>query len=466
MPPSDRASLWNALSAANNLSGRFFAGAHGTVRLSGIFKGSCLGGRTEELSGRSVLIVTTDPLAAAMAAIELDGIARRLVLYPAELALEHVPYVMASVPTDAIVSDRSALGVEHPAVGPYVRCGASFVPGSFVRRAQQPTEWILLTSGTTGRPKMVVHTLASLTGAITADNTPASRVVWSTFYDIRRYGGLQIFLRAILTRASLVLTNTTEPTAQFLMRAGAYGVTHISGTPSHWRRALMSPYARKIQPQYVRLSGEIADQGILDHLRALYPGAKVAHAFASTEAGVALDVGDGLAGFPATLIDKRSGDVEMKVEGGSLRIRSPRTAARYIGPNAPEIADADGFVDTGDMLELRGGRYYFVGRRDGVINVGGQKVHPEEVEGVINRHPHVRMSLVRPRRNPLTGALVVADVVLENGADAANGRAAKLEDEILQLCRGVLPRYKVPASIHFVNELAVAATGKIVRRDA
>jgi acyl-coenzyme A synthetase/AMP-(fatty) acid ligase len=465
MPPGNRASLWNALSAAN-LAGRFFAGAHGTVPLSGIFEGSCLGGRTEELDGRSVLIVTTDPLAAALAAIELDGIARRLVLYPADLALEHVPYVMASVPADAIVSDRSALGVEHPAVGSYVRCSANFVPGSFVRRAQQPTEWILLTSGTTGRPKMVAHTLAGLTGAIDAGNTPASRVVWSTFYDIRRYGGLQIFLRAVFTRASLVLTSTTEPTAQFLTRAGAYGVTHISGTPSHWRRALMSPYARKIEPQYVRLSGEIADQGILDNLRAFYPQAKIAHAFASTEAGVAFDVGDGQAGFPASLIDERSGDVEMKVEGGSLCIRSPRTAARYIGPNAPTLADADGFVDTGDMVELRGDRYYFVGRRDGVINVGGQKVHPEEVEGVINRHPNVRMSLVRPRKNPLTGALVVADVVLEDGADAANGRAAKLADEILQLCRCVLARYKVPASIHFVNELAVAATGKIVRRDA
>ena len=51
------------------------------------------------------------------------------------------------------------------------------------------------------------------------------------------------------------------------------------------------------------------------------------------------------------------------------------------------LADEDGFVDTGDMLELRGDRYYFAGRREGIINVGGQKVHPEEVEAVINRHP-------------------------------------------------------------------------------
>jgi len=115
------------------------------------------------------------------------------------------------------------------------------------------------------------------------------------------------------------------------------------------------------------------------------------------------------------------------------------------------------------MLELRGDRYYFVGRRDGVINVGGLKVHPEEVESVINRHPHVRMSLVRQRKNPLTGALVVADVVLEPSPDSA---AQGVENEIFELCRRALPRHKVPTSIKFVDELAVAATGKIVRRHA
>ena len=119
--------------------------------------------------------------------------------------------------------------------------------------------------------------------------------------------------------------------ATFSTRAGAHGVTHISGTPSHWRRALMSPAARKIAPRYVRLSGEIVDQVILDSLRAFYPDANIVHAFASTEAGVGFDVRDCLAGFPASLIGTRGADVEMKVEDGSLRIRSARNAAGYLG---------------------------------------------------------------------------------------------------------------------------------------
>jgi acyl-coenzyme A synthetase/AMP-(fatty) acid ligase len=226
----------------------------------------------------------------------------------------------------------------------------------------------------------------------------------------------------------------------------------------------MSPAANRIAPEYIRLSGEIADQGILNQLRAFYPQARISHAFASTEAGVAFDVTDGLAGFPAAFVDQPIPGVEMKVEDGSLRIRSSRNAARYIGRVEKTLKDADGFVDTGDMLELRGDRYYFVGRRDGVINVGGLKVHPEEVEAVINRHPQVRMCLVHTRKNAITGALVVADIVLDR--ELSTEPVGGVRQEIFQLCRDTLARHKVPAMINFVPALTVAETGKMARKYA
>lgn len=463
MPPSDRASLWNSVNAAGNLPERSFSGAGAAVTLGDLARGSCLGGRAAELRGRSALVLTKDQLTSALALIELDGVARRLVLCPSDFRLEHLPFVVDAAGVDAIVSDWTPLGREISNVRCVIPCSPKIVPANDARDAEHQTEWILLTSGTTGVPKLVVHSLASLAGAIQGRSSASSPAVWSTFYDIRRYGGLQIFLRAVLTGASLVLCDHDESAADFLSRAGRHQVTHISGTPSHWRRALMSLAANLIAPHYVRLSGEIADQAILNHLHSVYPQAKIVHAFASTEAGVAFEVTDGLAGFPASLI-QRSADVELKVEDGSLRIRSPRIADRYLGRQAPPLTGADGFVDTGDMLELRGDRYYFVGRRDGVINVGGSKVHPEEVEAVINRHPQVRMSLVRTRKNPITGALVVADVVLKIVPATGDEGTGTLEQEILQLCREALPRHKVPAAIRFVSSLPVAATGKLVRQ--
>jgi acyl-coenzyme A synthetase/AMP-(fatty) acid ligase len=173
-------------------------------------------------------------------------------------------------------------------------------------------------------------------------------------------------------------------------------------------------------------------------------------------------VRDRLAGFPATLIDQTGGRAEMRVTDGSLRIRSGRAASRYLGDAGP-LLDADGFVDTGDMVERRGERYYFVGRRQGIINVGGLKVHPEEVEAVINQHPAVQMARVRGRTSPITGAIVVADIVLRP-AWTESFETAK--GEILAACRDALPAHKVPAILHAVTGLDVAASGKLVRRRA
>jgi acyl-coenzyme A synthetase/AMP-(fatty) acid ligase len=230
----------------------------------------------------------------------------------------------------------------------------------------------------------------------------------------------------------------------------------------------MSGAAGILTPRYVRLSGEVADQVLLDQLHATYPAARVAHAFASTEAGVAFDVNDGRAGFPAEFIDAPRDGIEMKVEEGTLRIRSHRTAARYLGEAPKELAGGDGFVDTGDLLELENGRYYFRGRKGGVINVGGLKVYPEEVEGVLNADPRVRMSLVRSKRNPITGAVVVAEVVLKDEANST-GALAGIEDiksELLNACRRALPAHKVPARLSFVPALELTAAGKLVRPGA
>jgi acyl-coenzyme A synthetase/AMP-(fatty) acid ligase len=228
----------------------------------------------------------------------------------------------------------------------------------------------------------------------------------------------------------------------------------------------MSGDAGLLQPEYVRLSGEVADQSILDNLRAAYPHARIAHAFASTEAGVAFEVEDGLAGFPADFIDEPRGSIDLKVEAGTLRIRSSRNAARYLGEVQQAVTSGDGYVDTGDLVELVGDRYHFRGRKGGIINVGGYKVYPEEVEAVLNADPRVRMSLVRARRSPITGAVVVADVVLADPAHAAGPDAERVKADLLNACRENLPAYKVPATLRLVPALELTAGGKLVRPNA
>lgn len=467
MRQNDQPALWDAIrgdgAESRELPRRWIDDVGGRVSLNQLETGSSFSRPQAELAGKSVLIAVHDQLNAALALIELDGVARRMVVYPLGVPPEYLAEIAATAEVDAVVSDAPPSEFAALPAHLFIKSSAELTAASPMREREQPTEWILLTSGTTGVPKLVVHSLASLAGATKHGGALGNRSVWSTFYDIRRYGGLQIFLRAMLGGGSMLLSNAEETTADFLRRAGAAGVTHISGTPSHWRRALMSPQAHAIAPQYARLSGEIADQPILDHLQAAFPEASVAHAFASTEAGVAFDVGDGRAGFPADLIGRPDFPVELKIEDGSLRIRSDRIGTRYLGNNG-DLAAADGFVDTGDMLELRGDRYYFVGRRGGIINVGGQKVHPEEVEAVINRHPAVQSSLVRARKNPITGAIVAAEIVPK--PEAVDIAPDVLRQEIWVICRDALPAHKVPAAIRVVPSLKVTAAGKLDRAGA
>ena len=444
------------------LTGRTISDAQRIVSLTDILDHTCLGGRLGELSSRSVLMAVSDQLISGLLMAEIDGVARRMLLCPPDINADHLQCLMEDADIDAVVTDHperwtgAAAELVIP-VGPPVRAATS-------TKSERATEWLMLTSGTSGVPKIAGHTLEALTGAIVADGPARSAAVWATFYDIRRYGGLQIFLRAIVGGGSMVLSSPHEALADHVARLRACGVTHISGTPSHWRKLLMSGSASSFFPRYVRLSGEIADQAVLDGLRTTFPEASIGHAYASTEAGVGFAVNDGREGFPADIIGVVSNGVEMKVEDGSLRIRSRRTAHAYVGRDAVALADADGFVDTGDIVELRGDRYHFVGRRGGIINIGGLKVHPEEIEAVVNRQPDVRMSRAKSRRSPITGGIVVVDVILAAAADI--GHTDEIRARILADCKASLAPHKVPAVIKFVSSLDITAAGKLARHDA
>jgi acyl-coenzyme A synthetase/AMP-(fatty) acid ligase len=461
MGANDTLSLRDAL--AKGKTPRFFWDRGVSVSFTDLNSGTCLGAHLSKLSKRSVLLATARQLTSALALIELDGVASRIVILPPDAPAEHLDKVIASAGVEAVVIDDETPMSDAIALPLRATCRQTIMPTDRVSLPRVHTQWVLLTSGTTGVPKMVVHDFASLTAPIRPASPADGADVWGTFYDIRRFGGLQIYFRALCGDASLVLSSAGEPVAEHLDRLQEHKVTHLSGTPSQWRRAMMMPKFGAIAPRYVRLSGEIPDQTVLDSLGIAFPQAAIGHAYASTEAGVAFDVNDGR-GFPADYIGPVRHGVAMQIIDGSLRIRSPAAASAYVG--GEPLADPSGFIDTGDIVERRGDRFYFVGRKGGIINVGGLKVHPEEVEAVINRHPLVRMSLARGRQNPVTGSIVVADVVLiaEEEGDAHQRGSRDLKDDIVKLCRQTLPPHKVPAAITFVPSLNLGTAGKLLRR--
>lgn len=418
------------------------------LRLADFAALSPFGPERARLAGRSVVLAVGDMAKAAAALIDLDGLARRIFLVPPGFAPDHLAQAAERLEADALVYEDVppfAAEVALTVTLPMRPRGESF--------PMRATEWALPTSGTSGPPKLAIHTLQTLAGAL----GPTPHQEWATFYDVRRYGGLQIFLRALAGSGSLRVAGQHEPMDSFLARIGALGVTHVTGTPTHWRKALIAGAAQRIAPQYVRLSGEIADDSALSGLAAAFPGARVEHAYASTEAGVVFGVTDGRSGFPADWLT-RKGEVEMRLVEGALQVRSARRALRLIGADGP-LVDEDGFLDTGDMVEIRGGRCYFQGRRGGIINVGGAKVHPEVVEAVLNALPGVRVARVFARANPIMGALVAAEIVLDEPGLASRER----EREIVSAARAQLPPHMAPARVAFVAELPMTSAGKLKR---
>ena len=282
MSPRDVFALSNYLSAERK--DRTISDARHTVSLTDFLQQTCLIGRADELAARSVLLAVSDQLISAIAMMELDGLASRMLVCPPGIEADHVRTLIEEADIDAIVTDQPP---RWSAVGVYQVAAARLPVWSPARaRARRATEWLTLTSDTLDEPKIVGHRSEDLCGAVTAAGAAQGvPPVWATFSDIRRAGGLRILLRAVISGGSMVLSEPGEPIADHVARLVARGVTHISGTPSQWRSLLTNGAAGGFSPRHVSLSGGNADQALLDGLKQAFPDASIDCANASIGAG-------------------------------------------------------------------------------------------------------------------------------------------------------------------------------------
>src|SRR5438309_11784737 len=123
MPQRDSRALRDWLAEKTSSTRRYLWGADAGIRLDDLVVNSCLGGRVDELRDRCVLIATRDQFTTALALIELDGFAHRLVICPAEVTQEQLPAVVADAGVDAIVSDCAREGLGAFGVALKIICG-------------------------------------------------------------------------------------------------------------------------------------------------------------------------------------------------------------------------------------------------------------------------------------------------------------------------------------------------------
>ncbi|HEY3359559.1 MAG TPA: class I adenylate-forming enzyme family protein [Polyangia bacterium] len=354
-----------------------------------------------------------------------------------------------------VATPRPDLGVTQLLLGELedeARSATPLADDSVAREARL----IVLTTGTTGTPKGARHSWSRLCAqAPRARQLRDSR--WLLAYRLNHFAGLQLVLHVLAHQGSLVIPRSPAVT-DVLAALRGHAVDHVSGTPTFWRFLLAQldgAQAHELRLRQITLGGEAADEALLATLAGTFPGARVSHVYATTEVGSCFSVRDGRPGFPAALLARRAdAPARLRIVDGELQVRPARGMLGYYG----EPADAGEWRPTGDLVEVRGDRVHFTGRKTEVINVGGAKVLPLPIEALIARLAAVKLVRVYGRPNPVTGHIVAADVVAAEGAAAGT-----LEGAVRAACAHLPPSHRprlvrvVPA-LELVNEKVIRRT--------
>ncbi len=288
---------------------------------------------------------------------------------------------------------------------------------------------VMLTSGSSGAPKAAELTWAALTASARITQSTLRRgsdPVWFPVLPANHIGGLAVILRAILDDATLVWGDPTDFDA-----AAAHGATHVSVVRAHLARHDLSRFEVVLvggaRPPSLTATNVIATWGMTE-----------------TGSGVVYD---------ATPLP----EVELTTVGEEIVVRSPTLFRSYRTMDRPRIVGPDGADDwfpTGDGGTFIDGRLAVHGRLAYVINTGGEKVWPEDLEGIIAPLDHVRDVAVTGVDDPLWGQRVVALVVSDG---------ERIDDEIRAQAADRIGPWAKPKEIRYVTAIPRTGNGKIRR---
>lgn len=309
---------------------------------------------------------------------------------------------------------------------------------------QSASEITIFTSGTTGQPKKVIHSVPNLTRSVRCAERYFGQV-WAYAYNPTHMAGLQVFFQAFENQNTLVnVFGLTRSEVYYLIEK--YSVTHISATPTFYR--LLLPYEKEYSSvRRITLGGEKSDQYLYDAIHNIFPSAKINNIYASTEAGSLFAAKGDCFQIPVSIRDKF-----MVVDNELLIHRS------LLGRSDSFNFDGD-YYHSGDLIEWinqQEGIFRFKSRKNELINVGGYKINPGEVEVIINAIEGVRQSLVYGKPNSVLGNVLCADVQLEEGMVVK-------ELDIRRQLKNKLQDFKIPRKIKFVESFTLTRTGKLKR---
>ena len=225
-----------------------------------------------------------------------------------------------------------------------------------------------------------------------------------------------------------------------------YQITHISATPTFYR--LLLPFEREYNSVVrVTFGGEKSNERLYDSIKKIFPFAKLNNVYASTEAGSLFAAKGDCFQIPRELYNK------FKIENDELLIH------KSLLGKSDTFEFEDDYYHSGDLIEWidkKEGLFKFKSRKNELINIGGYKVNPSEVESMLLNIDGVQQVLVYGKKNSVLGYVLCADIVLAHNSHMT-------EIDIREYLQEHLQDFKIPRRIRFVDSMLLTRTGKLKR---
>jgi long-chain acyl-CoA synthetase len=309
---------------------------------------------------------------------------------------------------------------------------------------------VLFTSGSSGKPKAVVHDFSKL---LEKFHLVRPSMTTLNFLLFDHWGGLNTLLHCLSNRCLIVVPESRTPD-HICGLIEKFKIELLPITPSFLNMLLISKayIGRNLDAlKLITYGAEPMSESTLKGARKIFPNVEFRQTYGMIELGVMRTKSRS----PDSLWVKLGGEgYSTRVVDGLLQIRADAAMLGYLNADSP-FTD-DGYLITGDLVETDGEWIRILGRQSDIINVGGQKVYPAEVETILLECPGVADVLVYGESNPILGKVVCADLILESNVEESVVRQA-----IRLLCKEKMQAYMSPVKIKFVQE--IAQTGRLKR---
>ncbi len=412
--------------------------------------------RVEELSrfldeqgvGRGQVVALQADFSPATVALMLALVERATILVPlaqSGVARPEELLRIAEVQTVVTVDERDECHIEHR-----VTRVANPLTRELIDSGRPGL--VLFTSGSTGTSKAALHDVATL---LEKFEVRRHRLTVMTFLLLDHIGGINTLFYALSNGGTVVSIRSRDPEA-VCAAVERHQVELLPTTPTFLNLLLISEaYRRHDLSSLRRISygTEVMPESTLRRLHEVLPGVDLLQTYGLTEVGILRSKSK----TPDSLYVKVGGEgFETKVVDGMLFVRARSAMLGYL--NAPSPFDSEGWLNTEDAVEVEGDHIRILGRRSEIINVGGQKVYPAEVENVLLEMDNVRDVEVHGEPNPIAGNIVTARITLvtPEDRDAVKKRARAF-------CRERLEPFKVPVRIDIAEGDQYGARFKKIR---